>query len=326
MVLAVAFEIRLGMDPKRLLWHIEFVRQPRLQSSQRYTVSAACIGLCVGAVVGCADPTLFCNEHSECLNVAADAQCEANHRCSIPDTDCESGRRYEQRAGRKIQGTCVDLDEIGASESTTADSAGMDGSETGEPGTSGISESGSSGSGDITDSSGLAEMSGSEEGASTSDSTGGSAGDTGTGGMIGEPGVAYRYFEGNYELLPDFDTLTPTMEGVAPNFDIGVAVAADYFALEFTGYIDVAMDGMYTFYLQSDDGSRLSINDMLMVDNDGLHGAMMEIPGQVMLTAGKHPIVVTFFEAMGDESLVVSYEGPGIAKVPIPDAVLTHDP
>ena len=91
----------------------------------------------------------------------------------------------------------------------------------------------------------------------------------------------------------------------------------NYFAFRFTGYIKVPSNGTYTFYTYSDDGSKLYVNGSLVVDNDGLHG-MLEKSGIVSLTAGKHLIVVTYFEKDGGQGLIVSYSGPGISKKQIP--------
>jgi hypothetical protein len=53
------------------------------------------------------------------------------------------------------------------------------------------------------------------------------------------------------------------------------------------------------------------------VDHDGLHGAE-EKPGRFLLSAGRHAILVQFFEHKQDEILEVAYEGPGIPKQPVP--------
>jgi hypothetical protein len=46
----------------------------------------------------------------------------------------------------------------------------------------------------------------------------------------------------------------------------------DYFATTFQGRISVATAGIYTFCTNSDDGSDLTIDGSLVVDNGGLHG------------------------------------------------------
>ena len=141
----------------------------------------------------------------------------------------------------------------------------------------------------------------------------------------GVPGLVYEYYEGDWTRLPEFDELTPTATGTSATFDLGARQRDDRFALRFTGFLEVLTDGVYTFYLVSDDGSRLYIGSELVVDHDGLHGESTE-QGQIILKAGKHPMTVTFFQAGGAQRLEVSYEGPGIARQPIPASALWRAP
>lgn len=139
----------------------------------------------------------------------------------------------------------------------------------------------------------------------------------------GVPGLSYEYYEGSWDRLPDFDQLTPAETGTVETFDLSVRKRDDYFAVRFAAYVEVPTDGIYTFYVSSDDGSRLWIGSDLVVDNDGLHGAR-ERSGQIILRAGLHPIRVEHFEAGGAERLEVNYEGPGIPKGPVPSSDLLH--
>lgn len=41
--------------------------------------------------------------------------------------------------------------------------------------------------------------------------------------------------------------------------------------LIFTGYFYVSVDGIYSFYLSSDDGSTLKVDGEMIVDNEGRH-------------------------------------------------------
>ena len=130
-------------------------------------------------------------------------------------------------------------------------------------------------------------------------------------------GLNYGYYEGTWSSLPDFDSLTPTATGTANNFDIGLREQDDSFALRFTGYIDIQTAGDYTFYTNSDDGSKLYIDGALVVNNDGVHGTQ-DASGTLSLTAGKHLIVVSYFEQTGSQVLTVSFAGAGISKEQIP--------
>ncbi len=141
-------------------------------------------------------------------------------------------------------------------------------------------------------------------------------------------GVEYSYYEGNWNNLPDFSLLTPVAMGVLPNFSITPALQQDYFAFKFFANINIAVGGSYTFYTTSDDGSKLYLNTFdaagQVVNNDFVQGAT-ERSGTVTLTAGRHPLWVTYFERNGGQTLQVRYQGPGITKALIPDSVFINN-
>jgi PKD repeat protein len=137
-------------------------------------------------------------------------------------------------------------------------------------------------------------------------------------------GVHYEYYEGTWDVLPDFDGLTPVATGTAANFTIAPRQQDDNFGFRFDSCIEITAGGSYTFYTTSDDGSKLYIDGVEIVDNDGLHGAV-EQSGVVSLSSGLYPIRVTFFEKGGGQVLETRYEGPGIGKQLIPDQVLFLD-
>jgi len=142
-----------------------------------------------------------------------------------------------------------------------------------------------------------------------------------TSAVVQTNGVNYSYYEGTWSSLPDFTKLTPIKTGIVNNFDISPRNRADNFAFKFDGYIDIPSNGTYHFYTTSDDGSKLFIDGVTIVNNDGGH-ASRERSGAVNLIKGKHAISVTFFEIAGSEILSVSYDGPGISKRLIPNTSL----
>jgi alpha-L-fucosidase len=138
-------------------------------------------------------------------------------------------------------------------------------------------------------------------------------------------GVKYAYFEGEWDRLPDFKTLKPVKQGTLSNFDFSPRKEVERFGFEYTGFIRVPETGVYAFFTDSDDGSRLYVGDTLVVDNDGLH-AMHEERGVIALAAGLHPIRVTFFEKTGGDDLKVYYQSLKQEKQSIPEAMLFHEP
>ena len=120
------------------------------------------------------------------------------------------------------------------------------------------------------------------------------------------PGVLLNYYEGNWDVLPDFNKLDHIEQMESQNFGVSLKLREEYFGLEFLGYVNVPERDVYYFYLSSDDGSNLYIDAKLIVENDGLHG-MKEASGAVALEAGPHLIKVIFFEKTGGDDLKVEW-------------------
>ncbi len=137
------------------------------------------------------------------------------------------------------------------------------------------------------------------------------------------PGLKYNYYEGEWEKIPDFDSLSAADSGVVEQMDLSPQKRKENFALFYSGYITVESRGVYVFALTSDDGSRLFIGKNLVVDNDGLHGPR-KVLGRIALEAGAHPISLDFFQRSGGQELEVAYSGPGVEEQIIPSSVLSH--
>ena len=93
--------------------------------------------------------------------------------------------------------------------------------------------------------------------------------------------------------------------------------------LKAPGTPSVLKPGSYTFFISSDDGSRLTIGNKLVVNNDGIHG-MVEKSGRINLSGGDHPIKIEFFEKSGGAGVKVSWTFPGGRKHTLPASVIFH--
>jgi hypothetical protein len=142
-----------------------------------------------------------------------------------------------------------------------------------------------------------------------------------------EPGLSVTEYAGSWDRLPDFSTLQPVRKHVLkePVRVAGGDNDVENFAALYTGFVKIPAEGLYTFYTASDDGSRLSIGERRVVDNDGLHAASAAA-GMLRLKAGLYPLRIEFFEGTGAQSLQVAVEGPGIAKRELPPEWLFHAP
>ncbi|MEO5998455.1 MAG: alpha/beta hydrolase-fold protein, partial [Chitinophagaceae bacterium] len=93
-------------------------------------------------------------------------------------------------------------------------------------------------------------------------------------------GLHYRYYEGLWDELPNFNALTPFKTGVSPNIDVNQKTPdkVDLYAFVWEGYINIKTPGTYTFETYSDDGSKIYFNSFYsplakpLVNNDGSHG------------------------------------------------------
>jgi hypothetical protein len=120
--------------------------------------------------------------------------------------------------------------------------------------------------------------------------------------------------------LPNFRKLKPVGTIYTPylcvppqSFDEGfpgVTRRFEWFAIDYTGRFWVSEAGAYLFALMSDDGSKLYIDDKVIIDNDGQH-AVEEREANVKLKAGVHRIRVSYFQGPRFHvALVLRVAGP----------------
>lgn len=132
-------------------------------------------------------------------------------------------------------------------------------------------------------------------------------------------GLTYKYYEGQWSNLPDFNALTPVKTGISDNVDISVRERNDNFGFIWEGLINIPVAGTYTFETNSDDGSKLYISNSgsaynesnLVVNNDGLHGNQYRSGNYTFNNPGSYPIAITFFERGGGENMQVFWRRPG---------------
>lgn len=129
----------------------------------------------------------------------------------------------------------------------------------------------------------------------------------------GTSGIRVGFYTGNWNKLPDFTTLKPARTGIVRKVDLSFAKTEKFFGLVFDGYLDVPATGVYQLYLSSDDGGRIQLDNKLLIDYDGIHGAG-EMSAPAALEKGMHPFRLTYFQREGGLGLKVSWEGPGIPK------------
>lgn len=124
--------------------------------------------------------------------------------------------------------------------------------------------------------------------------------------------ASYEFYEGSWNELPAFKELKPARAGKCKNglFDLAEFPETQNLGLVFTGDLHVETSGRYRFFLNSDDGSRLSVNGKMIAVYDGLHGMGQEHKGEVDLHPGANSVRVEFFQKAGGLGLFLACEGP----------------
>ena len=125
--------------------------------------------------------------------------------------------------------------------------------------------------------------------------------------------------EPNAQKLPKFSRMQPvgsvytnSLNVWPQNFAEGfpnITERFEWFAIQYTGKFWIEKDGRYRFSLLSDDGARLEVNNKLVIDNDGVHGAAA-VSASATLTRGVHEIRVEYFQGPRFTVALVLAVGP----------------
>ena len=94
------------------------------------------------------------------------------------------------------------------------------------------------------------------------------------------------------------------------------------FSARWSGWVQAPTSGTYTFYTRSDDGVRLWVNNVLLIDNWTNHAAT-ENSGTITLSANeKYDIKLEFYENTGAAVIELYWSYPGQSKQIIPQTRL----
>lgn len=133
-----------------------------------------------------------------------------------------------------------------------------------------------------------------------------------TTGLIG--GLSGDFF--NNTTLTNPVTATRIDNSVNFNWGAGspgvAGIGTDNFSVRWTGSLRAPATGAYKFQTVSDDGVRLWINNVLVIDNWTLHSSTTDTSGTVNLTAGQsYPVKLEYYENGGDSVIALNWSLPG---------------
>ena len=129
-------------------------------------------------------------------------------------------------------------------------------------------------------------------------------------------------------VLPDFWNLDPIGSIYANALNVvdqdasgavgipGISRAVQWFGVDYYGEFFITKPGEYKFDIESDDGSRLEIDNQQIINNDELHPAK-SMTGKVNLAAGRHTIHVPYFQGSPPGvALILTIKPPGESARP----------
>ncbi len=128
--------------------------------------------------------------------------------------------------------------------------------------------------------------------------------------------LKFAVYNGDWKELPDFSKLTPHREGAIDDgvIDLKFDDYKNEYGVVFTGTLRAPKAATYTFYITSDDGSRLLIDGKEIAKFDGIHPAGDIKEGKAKLDAGEHQFRLEFFQAGGGAEIFAAWEGGGFTK------------
>ncbi len=130
-----------------------------------------------------------------------------------------------------------------------------------------------------------------------------------------EPGLEYKYYHAHVMDEFELDKLIPFETGIISRFTVDERKREDYFGYDFSGYLRIPKDGIYTISCSTNDGSTLFLDGRKFM-TQGFRS--------VALRKGMYKIGQKYFQLGNKKFDHVSWEGPGIATQEIPPGALYH--
>jgi Protein of unknown function (DUF1553)/Protein of unknown function (DUF1549)/Planctomycete cytochrome C/PA14 domain len=126
--------------------------------------------------------------------------------------------------------------------------------------------------------------------------------------------LSFRQYKGHYDHIPEFDKLEVERKGEIADglIDPTIAGRENDYGFVFEGELEIPNAGTYTFRLDSDDGSRLTINGKQVLEMDGIRGLSGYKDAPVQLKAGKAKVRLDYFQAVGGRGLKMLWSGSAI--------------
>ncbi|MCX6344460.1 MAG: PA14 domain-containing protein [Armatimonadetes bacterium] len=143
--------------------------------------------------------------------------------------------------------------------------------------------------------------------------------------VIPTPGTGTG-LRGDYYIGTNFETFKVTRTNATINFDWGVgspnpAIPIEGFTVRWSGQIQPQFTETYKFYVNHDDGAKLWVNNVLVVNNWGAAGT--DDNGSIALTAGtKYNIKLEYVEQISNASCKLEWYSTSLPREVVPQTQL----
>jgi glucose/arabinose dehydrogenase len=138
-------------------------------------------------------------------------------------------------------------------------------------------------------------------------------------------GLSGSYFDNSNFSGTSVARIDPTIDFIWGSGPPAASIGADTFSVRWTGQIEAPFNGTYTFYTQSDEGIRLWINNVPLVNHWNSRGT--EDSATIVLTAGqRYAIRIEYYEKRGNATARLLWSHASIAKTVVPAIRLYPSP
>lgn len=137
------------------------------------------------------------------------------------------------------------------------------------------------------------------------------------------PGLKAEYYGDETLTMLKVTRLDPNVDYDWGNGSPDPSISPDSYSARWTGKVTPKTSETYTFYTTSDDGVRLWVNGVQIINNWTIHGPT-ENSGTIALTAGTpYDIKLEYFEHQGGAQIHLSWSSPSVAKQVLPQSALS---
>jgi hypothetical protein len=137
-----------------------------------------------------------------------------------------------------------------------------------------------------------------------------------------KPGLKYRCIEGKWESLKDVGAAKPIERGTTRELDINKGGKEEYYAVLFTGFLNIPITGQYRFTLDADDGGALMLGGKTVCAKE--HFSHRPAEGNILLEKGLHPFKLMYFQGYGGRYLRLWISGPDGKRRRVSGEMLFH--